>query len=181
METDIRKVMDGLAQYLGHFDAILRHGVEVYEKYPSDIAIDHDASAQAHCTFRHILAEAHRVLDELQHVRHMEVRGQNLWLFESANTIIRFKKTDEDGLSSNYPTSQALSFDYGDELPGILPSPTRLTAGYLLDNTGSAFVRSQISLPTRRATMWCAAIIPEEQRQVGEAAWYEVTRQRDMI
>ena len=178
METDIEIVMGKMAHYLDRLDSILRHGHGVYETYPPAVVLDHDASTQAHCTFRHTLAEAHRVLDDLPNVRHMEIRGQNLWLIESANAVIRFKKTDEDGVSSNYPTPQAIAFDEGEELPGLPPKPTRLTAGYLLDATGTGFMRSQISLPTNRGAMWCAAIVPLDAKEAGEAAWYEVTRQR---
>lgn len=178
METDIEIVMGRMAPYLDQINAVLRHGHGVYETYPADIVIDHDSSTQAHCTFRHTLAEAHRVLDDLPNVRHMEIRGQNLWLLESANVVVRFKKTDEDGVSSNYRTPQAVAFDGGEELPGLPPMPTRLTAGYLLDGTGTGFVRSQISLPTNRGALWCAAIVPLDAREADEAAWYEVTRQR---
>ena len=178
METDITLIMGRLERYLDRFDAILRYGHALYEKYPAEVVVDHDASTQAHCTFRHSLAEAHRVLDDLPGVRHMEIRGQNLWLIESANAVIRFKKTDEDGVSSNYPTPQAVAFDQGEELPGLPPRPTRITAGYLLDATGTGFVRSQISLPTNKGAMWCAAIVSTDLREAGEAGWYEVTRQR---
>jgi len=98
-------------------------------------------------------------------------------LIESANAVVRFKKTDEDGVSSNYPTSQARAFDGGDELPGVPASPTRLTVGYLLDETGTTFMRSQISLPTNRGVIWCAAVIPADYRESDESAWYEVTKQ----
>ncbi|WP_156963751.1 hypothetical protein [Muricoccus aerilatus] len=181
METDIDVVMGTLSPYLDRLDAILRHGHSVYETYSPEITLDHDASTQAHCTNRHALAEAHRVLDGLPNIRHIELRGQNLWLIETANTVLRFKKTDEDGVSSNYPTSQAQAFDLGDEIPGLPQQPTRVTAGYLLDATGLGYMRSQISLPTNRGAMWCAAIIPVATREADEAAWYEVTRQSRML
>ncbi len=176
MQTNISAVMSGLTDYLDIFDEILRHGHDVYERYPSEFVVDHDASTQAHCTFRHILTKATGDLDELPEVKHFDIRGQNLWLVESANAIVRFKKTDENGVSSNYPTPQALAFDEGETLPGIPVEPTRLTVGYLLDQTGSQYVRSQISLPLK-GVGWCAAIIPNASRDDEEAAWYEVTKQ----
>lgn len=178
METDINVIMERLSPYLDRFDGILRHGHATYDRYPAEFVLDHDASTQAHCTFRHTLAEGHRVLDDLPGIRHMEIRGQNLWLIEPANAVVRFKKTDEHGISSNYQTPQAIAFDEGDELPGLPPKPTRLTAGYLLDATGTGFMRSQISLPTNRGALWCAAIVPTASREADEAAWYEITRQR---
>ncbi|NQW08902.1 MAG: hypothetical protein HQ481_03330 [Alphaproteobacteria bacterium] len=177
METKISVVMERIEPYLDLFDRIVRHGHEVYSSYPPDIAVDLDSSAQAHCTYRHIKAEAHSVLDELPGVRHVDMRGQNLWLIEPANIVCRFKKTDEDGVSTNYPTPQAKAFDRGDDLPGLPLEPTRLTIGYLLDAAGIGFVRSQVSLPAGRQTLWCAAIVPADAREVGETAWYEATKQ----
>jgi len=177
METDIDVLMGRIEPYLDIFDGILRRGHATYEAYPPEIVLDHDASAQAHCTYRHILKEARLVLDTLPHVEHMDLRGQNLWLFKDANVIIRMKKTDENGVSSNYPTPQAKAFDDGDELPGLPAAPTRLTVGYLLDATGMGYGRSQVSLPVRRGAMWCAAIVPINMREAGDQSWYEVTKQ----
>ncbi|MDP3255454.1 MAG: hypothetical protein Q8S58_12160 [Bosea sp. (in: a-proteobacteria)] len=177
METDIDVLLPRIEPYLDVFDGVLRRGHAVYESYPPEVAIDHDASTQAHCTYRHILKEAHLALDALPHVEHMDIRGQNVWLFKDANVVLRLKKTDENGASSNYPTPQALAFDVGEELPGLPAAPTRLTVGYLLDETGMGFKRSQVSLPTRRGALWCAAIIPADMRAAEDRAWYEVTKQ----
>lgn len=177
METNIAVVMGRLEPYLDRLDKIVRHGHEVYSSYPPEIAIDYSGGTQANCTYSHIKAEAHGVLDELPGVRHIEIRGQHLWLIEPANAVCRFKKTDEDGASANYPTRQAKAFDRGEPLPGLPQEPTRLTIGYLLDASGIGFVRSQASLPAGRQTLWCAAIVPVDAREVGEAAWYEVTKQ----
>jgi hypothetical protein len=181
LDAEIDLTMSRMEPYLDRLDAILREGHAVYETYPPELVVDHDASTQAHCTNRHILAAAHRTLDDLPGVRSMEIRGQQLWLFETANAVVRLKKTDEDGVSSNYPTPQAQAFDEGEELPGLTPKPTRLTAGYLLDATGTGYLRSQISLPTKRGALWCAAIIPAGMRQADEKPWHEVTRQKRMV
>ncbi len=85
---------------------------------------------------------------------------------------------DEDGRASRYPTKQARDFDRGDELPGLPPAPVRLTAGYLLDPTGTELIRSQISRPNGRKIEWCAAIVPTEERKPGERIWIDVTRQK---
>lgn len=177
IETDIEAVMPRLEPYLDSFDAILRHGHAVYERYPPEIAVDHDASTQAHCTNRHILAEAHRIFGELPDVRSINVNGLQVWLLEASDAVVRFKKTDENGAHSNYQTQQIRAFDRGDELPGLPSLPVRVTVGYLLNATGTEYVRSQISLPTNRGAIWCAAIVPPSERDVGKAAWYEVTRQ----
>jgi hypothetical protein len=178
MELEIDVVMDRLTGYLDIFDEIVRHGLSTYEKLPPEIAIDYDSSTQAHCTFRHILQKAHADLDDLPNVEHFDIRGQNLWLFKEANAVVRFKKMDENGISSNFRTPQQNSFDDGEELSGLPQTPTRLTVGYLLDQTGTSFLRTQVSLPTKNGALWCAAIIPNDMRESADQAWYEVTKQR---
>ena len=178
MIPDINEVMSGLGDYVDRIDGILRHGHERYEAIPSDLALDYDASCQAHMTFHHLKAEAHRVLDGLPGVRHTEVGQLNVWHIKPANAVIRFKKTDEDGVHSNTPTRQQREFDSGGELPGIPPAPTRLVCGYLLDRTGTEFKRSQVTLPTAGGVAWCAAIVPLSAREEGERSWQDVTRQR---
>lgn len=59
METNIEIVMGRMDLYLARIDTVLRHGHTIYETYDPAIVLDHDASTQAHCTFRHTLAEAH--------------------------------------------------------------------------------------------------------------------------
>ncbi len=177
METKIEIIMQALEPYLDILDTIPRYGVDTYLSYPSELVVDHDSSTQAHCTNRHMIAEAHRVLSDMPHVRHIEVRRQNLWLFETANAVIRFKKMDEDGVSSNYPTKQARDFDEGNELLGVPVAPTRLTFGYLLDATGTGYMRSQVSLPTKKGALWCAAVIPIDVREENQTPWHEVTKQ----
>jgi hypothetical protein len=125
-----------------------------------------------------MVAAADRRFFGREGIRVIEIRGLKLWLFESASVVVRFKKMDEDGRSRNYPTKQARDFDAQLELPGLPPKPVRLTAGYLLDETGIDFVRSQIARPYGREALWCGAVIPREDRKPGERIWIDVTRQR---
>jgi hypothetical protein len=86
---------------------------------------------------------------------------------------------DEDGKTKNYPTKQAKDYDAQRELPGLPLPPVRLTAGYWLDRTGQIINRVQIARPDgKRLPIWCAAIVPPEQRKAGERIWIDVTRQR---
>jgi len=137
-----------------------------------------DIRAQATCTYSHMVAAADRRFLGQPGIRPLDIRGLKLWLFETASIVIRFKKMDEDGRSRNYPTKQARDFDAQLELPGLPPKPVRLTVGYLLDETGSEFVRCQIARPDRREALWCGAVIPREDRKPGERIWIDVTRQR---
>lgn len=172
------EIMDALGDgVITAFDEISRAGHHRFRSYRPEDLVELDARAQAACTYAHMLAEADRRFLELPGVRHFDLNGLKLWHFEEAGVVIRFKKMDEDGRSRNYPTKQAKKFDGQMELPGLPPAPVRLTAGYLLDATGTGFVRSQIAMPLGKTTKWCLAVVPAEQRVFGERIWVDVTRQ----
>lgn len=172
------ELMDALGDdLLDALDAISREAHSTYRAYDPAVLIEHDVRAQATCTYTHMVAGADRRFMSLEGVRILDIRGLKLWLFEHASVVIRFKKMDEDGRTRNYPTKQAKAFDAQLELPGLPPKPVRLTAGYLLDQTGTEFVRSQIARPSGRAALWCGAVIPREDRKPGEKIWIDVTRQ----
>jgi hypothetical protein len=160
--------------------AIVSAGHARYLKYaPADI-VELDVRAQAACTYCHMHGEADRRLMGRGDIRHIDYQGGlKLWLYEAANVVFRLKKMDEDGKSRNYPTKQAKDYDAQRELPGLPLPPVRLTAGYWLDATGQIINRVQIARPDgRRLPMWCAAVIPQEQRKAGERIWIDVTRQK---
>ena len=177
-EPTMDQLLDALATLLDDFDKITRTAHARYRAYDSQILIEHDSRAQAACTYCHMAAEADRLFIDRPGIRTLDINGLRLWLVEHADVVIRFKKMDEDGRVRNYPTKQARNFDRGFDLPGLPMPPIRLTTGYLLDATGTTFVRTQIARPfgTKR-TMWCAAVVPTEGRKAGERAWLDVTRQ----
>ena len=172
VETEIDVLMNRLSPHLSCIDEILRYGDNAYsEHYSIEAKLDHDVSTQAQCTHRHILAEAHRKLDDLPLINCLTTSSMDLWFFEELNIILRFKKTDKYGRSSNYQTNWQRSYDRGEELPGLPQKPTRLTAGYVLDDFGTNYVRSQIVLPSiKKGAIWCAAINPQE-----DGAWEDVS------
>lgn len=51
---------------------------------------------------------------------------------------LRFKKLDDDGLPSNYPTLAARDWENGEDLPGIPSSLQRLSIGYRLNKLQTA-------------------------------------------
>ncbi|MGH6866847.1 MAG: hypothetical protein ACREDO_11925 [Methyloceanibacter sp.] len=176
----IGEVMDALDAYLDDFDAITRAALTRYQSYDPLILIELDRRAQAACTHCHMVTEADKRLSERPSVRPIEIKGGSglkLWLLEDANAVIRFKKQDEDGRTRNYPTKQALKFDVGKELPGLPMPPVRLNVGYFLDETGS-FVRCQVAKPeSKKRVLWCASVVPHEERREGERRWRDETRQ----
>jgi hypothetical protein len=178
---NVEQTMDALGAFLDEFDLLARAAHARYRAYNPEDLLEHDARAQAACTYSHMSAEAARRFIDRSGVREIDVRGLKLWLFEEANAVVRLKKMDEDGCTKNYPTKQAKDFDRGFDLPNLPIPPVRLTAGYLLDETGTQFERTQVARPVgKRKTQWCVAIIPTETRRIGERAWVDVTRQRHL-
>ncbi len=177
-EKSMEETLDSLGGLLDDFDQVTRAAHARYRGYDPQVLIEHDSRAQAACTYCHMAAEADRRFIDRPGVRPMDINGLRLWLIEDVEIVIRFKKMDEDGRVRNYPNKQARNFDRGFDLPGLPMPPVRLTAGYLLDATGTTIIRTQIARPmgTKR-TMWCAAVIPAEERKVDERAWRNVTRQ----
>jgi hypothetical protein len=173
----IIEIMDAMGGFLDDFDRIARDAHTRYRAYnPADL-IELDVRAQAACTYAHMVAGADRRFDGRANVRPVEIRGLKVWLIQEPNVVVRLKKMDENGSSRSYPTKQAKAFDAGEELPNLPMPPVRLTVGYLLDQTGSEFVRSQVARPDGRSISWCAAIVPQEEREVGKPVWIDVTKQ----
>lgn len=173
----MEETMDAFGGMLDDVDAILRAAHARYRGYNPEHLIEHDMRAQTACTYAHAVAEADRVFLANPKVHPLEIRGLKLWIVDDLNAALRMKKMDEDGKSRNYPTKQAKDYDSGKELPGLPVPPVRLTIGYLLDATNVNFVRTQIARPSgSKNIMWCAAVVPSEDRKIGERAWVEVTR-----
>jgi hypothetical protein len=162
---------------LSDLDEIARSANTRYMAYAPADRVELDVRAQAACTYCHMLADADRRFLDRRDVRPIDIRGLKLWLFSAPNVVVRFKKMDENGQSRNYPTKQAEDFDAQRQLPGLPLPPVRLTAGYLLDKTGTIVLRTQIARPDGRRVKWCGAIIPKEERKAGKRIWADVTAQ----
>lgn len=172
----IEAVMERLDGSLDAFDRIARQAHATYRAYNPLHLVEHSPRAQAACIYDHMVAEATRLFDGNPKVRPLELNGLLLWAFED-HTLVRFKKMDEDGRSRNYPTRQAIAFDRQYRLEGVPPEPSRITVGYLLDETKVELVRVQVARPGRRGVDWCAAIVPVDARAASDRKWEDVTRQ----
>lgn len=178
IERTATQVMEALGDDLvSELDEIARAGHLRFSSYKPEDLIELDVRAQAACTYAHMLAESDRRFLDRPRVRSLDIRGLKLWHFEDADVVVRFKKMDEDGRTRNYPTTQAVDFDRQKELPGLPVPPVRVTAGYVLDATGTGFLRSQIAMPFGRDANWCVAVVPREERVPGERIWIDVIRQ----
>jgi hypothetical protein len=178
-EWTIGEAMGALDPVFDDIDAICRDGLAAYRRYPPELLLDHDSRAAANCVYAHMVARAAERLTDRGGIRFKNIRGLKVWIVSEVATI-RFKKMDEDGRSRNYPTKQARDYDRQMQLPGLPHPPLNLVVGYLPDPTGTEVRRVQVARPVGRNIDWCAAIVPAEDRVVGEPRWIDVTRQARM-
>ncbi|KCZ83111.1 hypothetical protein HAD_15527 [Hyphomonas adhaerens MHS-3] len=170
------QVMAELDPYFDEIDAICRGGLTRYQQYPADIRIEHDARAAASCIYTHMVTIAEEQLTPAQGVNFKSIRGLKVWIIGEKATI-RFKKMDEEGRSRNYPTKQIRAFDRQMPLPGIPHPALNLVVGYLPNALGTEVERVQVARPSGKSVDWCAAILPVEDRAVGQPRWVDVTVQ----
>lgn len=164
-EPSMSETMESVGFLLDDFDLICRHAVAKYRTYEPDVLVEHDPRAAAACTYSHMVAAAERqFVSRCPQVQLLDLRGLKVWRVDDV-ALIRFKKHDEDGYSRNYPTKQARQYDMGEFLPGLPPEAARLSVGYLLDATGTTFIRTQVARPLARRINWCAAIVPQNERR----------------
>lgn len=178
MARSMEDLLAALAPYHDTLDEIARAAHATYRSYDATHLLEHSPTAQATNIHCHAIAEAERRFLDDPNVVSKEIRKLQVWIFKSQDVVLRFKKMDEDGLSQNILTRQQLDFDTGEELPGLPFPPERLTFGYLLDRTGTVYQRTQIAQPKGSTVLWCAAIVPAEMRENGQASWIDVTRQK---
>lgn len=177
MHKSMDDLMVSLSGYHDLMDEVMRNAHSTWMSYDPLVRVEHDARAQAACIYSHAVAAADRRFLDDNNIIHKEIKNLKVWIFKKEDVVVRFKKMDENGESQNCRTKQQHEYDAGKELPGLPYPPTRLTVGYLLDETGTQFKRTQIAQPMARSILWCAAIVPYEDRAVGDAAWIDVTRQ----
>jgi hypothetical protein len=178
----LNAAMERLEPLLDVFDSIPREAVAFYQTYPPKVLIEHSKRTAATCTYDHMVASAERKFLDRADVKPLVIQGLRLWLIgKDQHTVIRWKKMDEDGRGRNYPTKQAEDFDKQLELEGLPPKPTRITAGYLLDESGTTVRRVQLARPNGKNVDWCAAIVPKDERVDGAKLWIDVTNQTQLL
>lgn len=175
IEEDIQLI----AHLLDDIEQITRLGHAKYRSYPADVLVEHSPRAAATCTYDHMVAEADKRWSDQDGIIPDEIKGLKFWII-GTTAVLRFKKMDEDGRSRNYPTKQAKAFDHQTWLPGFPDPAIRLTAGYLLDETQTQFIRAQIARPRGKQIEWCAAIVPPPVPGA-PVIWQDVTRQKGMF
>jgi hypothetical protein len=185
-DRSMSDLLDGIDFLLDDLDQICRTSFGKYRRYDTEVLLDHDPRAAAACMYSHMAADAERrwpaqtltTPAELLggKVQALEVRGLKVWAVQSL-AVFRFKKHDEDGKSRSYPTKQARDYDRGMPLPNLPFPAARLSVGYLLDATGTEFIRTQVARPRGKGIEWCAAIVARESHVQGARRWIDVSRQ----
>lgn len=174
-EDDQDAAMVAIVPILPLVNDILNGAVEFYfgENYSDAARAQHTARAAANCIYSH----AERLMLDADGTRvglHiLDVRGLRVMNWQD-KALLRFKKVDANGRSSNYPTQQQQ--DYDDQLPiPDLPDPAvRLTAGYELAPAGVGLNRVIISRPVGKGILWSSQVVFLED----QASWVDITPQR---
>ncbi|WP_156461338.1 hypothetical protein [Devosia sp. Root436] len=174
-EDDQNAAMVAIAPILPLVNDILNGAVEFYfgENYTDAARAQHTARAAANCIYSH----AERLMLDAEGSRAglhiLDVRGLRVMNWRD-QALLRFKKVDGNGRSSNYQTKQQQ--DYDDQLPiPDLPDPAvRLTAGYELAPAGVGLNRVIISRRVGQGMFWSSQVIFLEN----EANWVDITPQR---
>ena len=77
-----------------------------------------------------------------------------------ANLVVRFKKIDNKFLTSNYPTQGSLAFDH--QMPGLpgIPSGSRITVGYLMNDDETQLIGVFIIFAKGTSVQWQYELLP---------------------
>jgi hypothetical protein len=129
-----------LEPYHSQLWEIAAGGVACFRSLPAEHQLILASSKRCHRTmvWQFMMWEAARLLSATPNVlplRKFETTNYEI----DGRVLVRFKKLDPDGMSSNYPTPRALSF-VGDEqyelFEAMWSAPLRVDVGYVLDKTG---------------------------------------------
>lgn len=168
-ERSLEEVMTRMDPLLDDVHGMMHAALATYHKTPPELLIDHDKSTAAHNVWCYMQAEAERRLLKYPRVVLKNIRGMKVWIVEDF-AVMRLKKLDEEGRSSNYRTVQQDEFDRGDDLPGLPPAAARIVAGYVLDKAERNVDWVLVARPTGAAMpRWCVAI-----NEPGHPLRYEV-------
>ena len=174
-DLDLAANMAVLEPYLPLLSGAVRRGFATYQThYPHLVRAAHDNAAAAHNVHRHMLEELEIAVAGLRGLAMLNTRGLML-LNVHDRAVARFKKMDEMGHSSSYPTGQVRNFDQQLPLPGLPPAATRLTIGYEPDLAFSTIVRVLVSCPLGPHSHWCVQV---NEEPAGEASWVDITPKR---
>jgi len=149
-----------------------------YHQYPSRHI--HTPRTRACIIHDHMVDNARSRFENRDGIRTYEIGG--LFIVEIEEKIlIRFKKLDEDKLSCNIPTQQALEFLGQMELPYMPPKATRLIAGYELNSLQTAINAVSITCPNGSRNEWYYDLETEMAEIVNLPTQSEIVEEAERI
>ena len=167
-------------------DAICRRAFTMYSGHDPEVLLEHDPRAAAACIYAHMAFDAEQrfaaLYPKVQPLDPRPLGGLKIWRVgdPGADALLRLKNMTRTAIPVITLLAKPGNTIAVKLCPGLPPEAARLSVGYLLDATATVFVRTQIARPLARRIDWCAALVPQEERQVGEAVWVDVTRQRPL-
>lgn len=153
------EVEKAVAPYAERLRDCITHGYDKWQEFgrrAGDLRAPLDGRARACFINRHIVSKVQAVFTDDHSVRVVDVRGFVELVILKARMIIRFKKLDKHGRSSNIlTTAQRNWFRAQEKLPEMPPAAVRLIAGYVLDDLTANLNRVLVTMPNGpSAVMW---------------------------
>jgi hypothetical protein len=174
-ETDQKNAMEAAGPILSAIHGILDESVSFYfgEDYSVAARAQHNQRAMANCIYAHAEKRMLAAAEQITGLHPLRVNGLVVLNYRD-QAIARFKKVNSQGKHSNYQTQQQQDYDDQKTIPGLPEPAYRLTAGYLLDASGTGLERIMIARPLGQTIFWTAQVTIIE----GVANWEDITPRR---
>lgn len=173
---------DDIEKSLGPYSARLRecivYGHDRWHAFgvtAGELRAPLDSRARACFIYCHIIARVWAIFADDNSVRVVNSRGFVELALLKERLIVRFKKLNKNGISSNILTrAQRRWFEDHQKLPEMPPEATKLIAGYVLDEITANLSRVLVTLPNGPSAVMWKIELPED----GSTKVVEMQRQR---
>jgi hypothetical protein len=137
----------------GMYDRAWEH----YGKIPDDIRaiVNQEPRAVANVIWTLVNHEATKYFYPLN-ISPRPVHNTNVFAMPGGKVVLRFKKTDSTGATSNYPTPRAVSFDAGAFVLDT-PEPLRVAVGWVPNAARTGY--SDVLISLRGPVTWRYSIL----------------------
>jgi len=137
------------------------------EKYPPEVKAEHESRTAAGCVRDHAWNEFKSLFMDREGFHFLDIRGLQVLNIRD-ELVLRIKKVNENGVHSNYQTSQQKDFDKQVELPGLPSAAARIVIGYQPDIAFSEVERVIVRSPSLK---WVSQILQDKKT----ATWIDIT------
>jgi hypothetical protein len=120
-----------------------------YLELPDSHRLAYDARAEANILHRYMVENAKRQFEGVPGAQFLETNGFHLGIDGAGYgidgaAICRFKKLDDNGQSSNYPTDRAEALRKNEQLKGLPEDATFVDLGYTLNDLRTSIREVQV-------------------------------------